>query len=73
MDKNDKEGKVVGSSGISLGLLLTIIFVILKLTHVVDWNWWWIFAPLWLPVVFVAIIFFMIVFLAMLTGDKDDR
>lgn len=28
-------------------ILLTGIFVTLKLTHTVDWSWWWITAPLW--------------------------
>lgn len=30
--------------------LLTIAFVVLKLCHVVDWSWWWVLSPLWLPV-----------------------
>lgn len=29
--------------------LLTILFVILKITDEIDWSWWWVFAPLWLP------------------------
>jgi hypothetical protein len=33
------------------GLLgcLTIVFVIAKLTGHLDWSWWWVFEPLWLP------------------------
>ena len=27
--------------------LLTILFVALKLTGVIDWSWWWVLAPLW--------------------------
>ena len=26
--------------------LLTVIFIILKLTNKIDWNWGWVFAPL---------------------------
>ena len=26
---------------------LFVIFLILKLTKVIDWSWWWITAPLW--------------------------
>lgn len=29
--------------------LLTIVFLILKLTNVIDWSWWWILAPIWMP------------------------
>lgn len=36
----------------SLGILtLTFItFVVLKLCGVLLWSWWWITAPLWLPI-----------------------
>ena len=33
--------------GISFCGLLFIVFLILKLTHVIDWSWWWVTAPLW--------------------------
>jgi MFS superfamily sulfate permease-like transporter len=25
--------------------LITLVFVILKLAHVISWSWWWVFAP----------------------------
>ncbi len=37
------------SGGIGFAGLLTILFIGLKLTHYIDWSWWWIFAPLWIP------------------------
>lgn len=27
--------------------LLAIVFIALKLTHVITWSWWWVTAPLW--------------------------
>lgn len=33
--------------GITFMGLLFIAFLVLKLTHVIDWSWWWITAPLW--------------------------
>ena len=30
--------------------LLLILFVALKLTGVIAWSWWWVLAPLWIPV-----------------------
>ncbi len=27
--------------------LLFLVFLILKLTHVIAWSWWWVTAPLW--------------------------
>jgi transmembrane Fragile-X-F protein len=37
------------SSGIGFGGLLTILFIGLKLTNYIDWSWWWVLSPLWLP------------------------
>lgn len=41
--------KVTGG-GIGFTGLLTIIFVLLKAFNVITWSWWWVFAPLWLPI-----------------------
>jgi hypothetical protein len=26
-----------------------LIFLTLKLCGVIDWSWWWVTAPLWMP------------------------
>lgn len=26
---------------------LFLVLLVLKLTHTIDWSWWWISAPLW--------------------------
>ena len=33
-----------------LGTILFIIFLILKLTDNIDWSWWWVTSPIWIPV-----------------------
>lgn len=38
------------SGGISFAGLLAIVFIVLKLTKVIDWSWWWVTAPLWIPI-----------------------
>jgi len=47
------------TTGISFAGVLFIVFLTLKLTHVIDWSWWWITAPLWgtfaLGLVFIII------------------
>ena len=35
------------SRGIGLGGVLFVVFLVLKLTDVIDWSWWWVTAPLW--------------------------
>ncbi len=37
------------SHGFCLGTLLTVLFVGLKLCHQIDWSWWWVLSPLWIP------------------------
>jgi Transmembrane Fragile-X-F protein len=35
--------------GIGFSRLLTVLFIGLKLAHVINWSWWWVFAPIWIP------------------------
>lgn len=39
------------SGGIGFFGLLAIVFIVLKLTHVIAWSWWWVLAPMWMPFV----------------------
>jgi hypothetical protein len=41
----------VKSSGMGIGTILFLIFMTLKLTGDIDWSWWWVTAPLWIPLV----------------------
>ena len=34
------------------GFTVFIIFLILKLTGVIAWSWWWVTCPLWIEAVF---------------------
>lgn len=47
------------SSGIGFIGLLTILFIALKLTHVIDWRWLWILAPLWISAGIALIVCFI--------------
>jgi hypothetical protein len=41
---------------LSVGTILTIAFVILKLIGIISWSWWWVFSPLWISVVIGLIV-----------------
>ena len=28
--------------------MLTVAFIVLKLTGVINWSWWWVLSPLWI-------------------------
>jgi hypothetical protein len=44
------------SEGLGLGTVLFLIFLILKLTNTIDWSWWWVFSPLWIPIVMIVLL-----------------
>ena len=46
MSNNNKTAR-----GVSMGDTLLIVFLILKLTKLIDWSWWWVLSPLWVSVI----------------------
>ena len=53
--------RVEASGAINVGgiflPLLAILFIGLKLSGHIAWSWWWVLAPLWIPVVVIALVF----------------
>lgn len=37
--------------------VLTLIFIVLKLTHVINWAWGWVLSPAWGTFVLLLIYF----------------
>ena len=48
------------SGGIGFSGLLTVAFVVLKLTHFIDWSWWWVFAPVWISAIIAVVVLFIL-------------
>lgn len=46
--------------------LLGLLFIALKLTNYIDWSWWLVTAPLYVPVIIVIAVWS----LALLAGAK---
>ena len=44
------DSSAAGSGGIGFLGLLTLIFITLRLLGHIQWSWWWVLAPLWIPV-----------------------
>ena len=40
--------------------LLTLVFIVLKLTHYIDWPWLWVLSPLWLGWLVVTAVLFVL-------------
>lgn len=69
--RNESTNNGVGFIG-----LLTISFIILKLTGVIDWSWFWVLSPLWIP--FAAALLLITILLTVKTiatviEKKDDE
>ena len=58
------------TSGIGFGGILFIVFLILKLTNVIDWSWWWVTSPLWIPIAIAIVIFIFIVIFQIIINRK---
>lgn len=72
MNNEDKSTNVSTNGGIGFLGALTILFIALKLTHVIDWNWWWVLSPIWIPIVVVLGIIVIVAIVALIVkGVKD--
>lgn len=45
------------NGGTNIALVLFVVFLVLKLVDKIDWSWWWITSPLWIPAAVVAVFF----------------
>lgn len=54
--------------GIGLDIILFIVFLILKLIGDIDWSWWWVTSPLWIP---IAIVIVFIILGTIITGISE--
>ena len=56
------------SSGLDVGDLLAVAFIVLKLCGVITWSWWWVLSPLWIS----AIGWVILVIIALLVGGMKS-
>jgi hypothetical protein len=60
---------IVHTGGIGFFGLLTIVFVTLKLFHVINWSWWWVLSPLIFS--FCATIFILLALILIYLTVRD--
>ena len=63
---NKEKTKGYSTVGMSFSGTLTLIFVVLKLLHVIDWSWLWVLSPLWISWIIGIVIILMIVIIAII-------
>jgi uncharacterized membrane protein YdbT with pleckstrin-like domain len=49
------------SSGSLLPTLLLVLFIGLKLAHVIAWSWLWVLSPIWVTGALVVLVFIVAV------------
>ena len=57
------------SGGIGFLGLLSIAFIVLKLTKVIAWSWWWVLSPMWIPLA-IAVLTVIVWFILYLINKK---
>jgi hypothetical protein len=66
-ENSNSSGGKAGGGGIGFVGLLTIVFIVLKLTGVINWSWVWVLSPIWisaiLGIVIIAIVFIVTFFI----------
>ena len=67
--KNNSEAV---KSGVTFLELLFLLFLGLKLANLIDWNWIWVFAPIWVPFA-LAVAIFGIAFLYLAVSNLIDK
>lgn len=55
MSKNNSSGGGIGCSSVIL-----IVFVILKLVGVINWDWVWVLSPFWISCSLYVTLFFVV-------------
>jgi len=70
MSNNNSGSK---SGGIGFVGLLTIVFIVLKLTGVIAWSWVWVLAPLWISFGLWLGLVIIIGGIALLAGGSNSR
>lgn len=56
--------------------LLFLVFLVLKLTNVITWSWWWVTAPLWMPIAVVIgclVVAFVVAIIIAGTTNRDQK
>lgn len=59
------------SGGIGVAGALGIAFIVLKLTDVIGWSWWWVLAPFWIPWAFLGVILLVWGFILLVAALVD--
>lgn len=55
MENNNVKRTIFELNLSSFMMLLSLLFIGLKLGHVIDWSWWFVLAPLYAPFILIYV------------------
>lgn len=73
MTRPDRGAVSATSGGISFAGALTLLFIGLRLSGVIDWPWVWVLAPLWISAVVVLVLGLFVILGVVLARRVSDR
>lgn len=56
-------------NGIGFWGLLEIVFITLKLIGIINWSWFWVLSPIWIPFAIWFVLVVVILVCAVIKGD----
>jgi len=63
--------------GIGFVGVLTIVFIVLRLTEVIDWAWWWVLAPIWISAAvalgLIVLVGGILLLVAVISGRRKNQ
>ena len=51
-----EQHKTTVNAGMGFTGFLALAFIVLKLTHVINWSWLWVLAPIWISAVISVVL-----------------
>lgn len=67
----DKKTTVAASGGMKFCDVLLIVFIVLKLCKIINWSWWWVLSPFWIPLGLAIILLLVSVVLKLIYKSKN--
>lgn len=69
----NNENNVNVSSEIGFIEALQIVFIVLKLIKVINWNWVWVLSPTWIPLLITIICLLIVRIIYKIEGRNEKK
>ena len=66
----DKKTSTAARGGMSFLEVLLLVFIVLKLCKVINWSWWWVLSPIWIPLGLAIILLLISGFIKLIYKSK---